>query len=282
MAQAAMEMVRLMHGETGVVVEGHLDLAVPSVQTPQAVSHAGPGIPGYAPATIPAAAARHHPPALFVGGHRVPGDMRLADSPVMDGCVVSLGDPAGCPLPEPAGLVELRVAGGPAAGGVFRLSFGRVEIGGPASAATRVAGQPDIVIADPAIPPLALQVIVGHGGVQLALAEDVQILLDGQPIYDSAWWCPGQQVAVGKQPAGTEPYEPPDAALHPSEDGGGWTSTARRGCCRRTRMTRFQLPVPPAQPERRPVADPDGHRAGGHGRRAWRFSCTRSTCWPCA
>ena len=33
--------------------------------------------------------------ALFVGYHRVPGDMRLADSPVIDGCVVSIGDPAG-------------------------------------------------------------------------------------------------------------------------------------------------------------------------------------------
>ena len=34
-------------------------------------------------------------PVLFVGGHQVPGDMRLADAPVLDGCVVSLGDPAG-------------------------------------------------------------------------------------------------------------------------------------------------------------------------------------------
>jgi DNA segregation ATPase FtsK/SpoIIIE, S-DNA-T family len=50
-------------------------------------------------------------PALFVGGHRVPGDMPLAGSPVLDGCVVSLGDPAGCPRPEPAGVAELRVAG---------------------------------------------------------------------------------------------------------------------------------------------------------------------------
>jgi len=45
-------------------------------------------------------------PVLFIGGHRVPGDMRLADAPVLDGCVVSLGDPAGCPRPEPAGVAE--------------------------------------------------------------------------------------------------------------------------------------------------------------------------------
>src|ERR1700722_8696441 len=50
--------------------------------------------------------------ALFVGYHRVPGDMRLADSPVIDGCVVSIGDPVGGRPPEPAGIAELRVAGG--------------------------------------------------------------------------------------------------------------------------------------------------------------------------
>src|SRR5437879_2665106 len=39
-------------------------------------------------------------PALLVGGHRVPGDIGLAGSPLLDGCVVSLGDPSGCLRPE--------------------------------------------------------------------------------------------------------------------------------------------------------------------------------------
>ena len=66
---------------------------------------------------------------MFVGGHRVPGDMRLADSPVLDGCVISLGDPAGCVQPEQAAVAELRVAGGPAAGEVYRLGFGAADVG---------------------------------------------------------------------------------------------------------------------------------------------------------
>ena len=70
---------------------------------------------------MPAAVPEPWVPALFVGGHRVPGDMRLAGSPLLDGCVVSLGDPSGCPRPEPPGAAELRVTGGPAAGGVYRL-----------------------------------------------------------------------------------------------------------------------------------------------------------------
>ena len=73
LAQVAAELDRLMHG---------VSVAVP-----------GPWVP-----------------ALFVGGHRVPGDMRLAGSPLLDGCVVSLGDPSGCPRPEPTGVAELRAA----------------------------------------------------------------------------------------------------------------------------------------------------------------------------
>ena len=67
-------------------------------------------------AGFPAAAVERAAPALFVGGHRVPGDMRLADSPLMDGCVVSLVIRR-VPAAEPPGVAELRVAGGPARGG---------------------------------------------------------------------------------------------------------------------------------------------------------------------
>ena len=131
LAQVAAELDRLMHG---------VSVAVP-----------GPWVP-----------------ALFVGGHRVPGDMRLAGSPLLDGCVVSLGDPSGCPRPEPTGVAELRVAGGPAAGDVYRLAPGMADIGGPAADEVPVADRPDIAIADPAIPPLAVRVTIGPGGWQLA------------------------------------------------------------------------------------------------------------------
>src|SRR5580658_5255050 len=94
------------------------------------------------------AAARSAAPAVFVGWHQVPGDMRLADSPIMDGCVVSIGDPAGCPRPEPAGVAELRVAGGPAAGALYRLGFGTADVGGFSPGDTLVADAADIVIAD--------------------------------------------------------------------------------------------------------------------------------------
>ena len=115
--------------------------------------------------------------------------MRLADAPVLDGCVVSLGDPAGCPRPEPAGVAELRVAGGPAAGAVYRLGFEAADIGGAAPA--------DIVLDDPGIPPLALRVIIGRGGGQVAPYDGTDAWLDGQPLDGAAYWQPGKQVAVG-------------------------------------------------------------------------------------
>ena len=121
-------------------------------------------------------------PSLFVGGHRVPGDMRLAGSPLLDGCVISLGDPAGCPQPESPGIAELRVAGGPAAGGVYRLGPGIADIGGLAANEALVADRPDIEIVDPAIPSPAVRVILGPGGWQLAPFGGVRVLLDGQPV----------------------------------------------------------------------------------------------------
>ena len=186
-------------------------------------------------------------PALFVGGHRVPGDMRLADAPVLDGCVVSLGDPAGWPRPEPAGVAELRVAGGPAAGAVYRLGFQAADIGGPG------ASLADIVIDDPGIPPLALRLIIGRGGGQVAPYDGTEVLLDGQPLDGAAYWRPGQQVAVGSTLLDLVPYEPPDAALHPAEDGAGLEFNRPPRLLPPGGTMRFQLPNPPGKPERRPV-----------------------------
>ena len=49
------------------------------------------------------------------------------------------------------------------------------------------------------------------------------------------------------------PYEPPDAALHPAEDGAGLEFNRPPRLLPPGGTTRFQLPSPPARPERRPV-----------------------------
>jgi S-DNA-T family DNA segregation ATPase FtsK/SpoIIIE len=199
------------------------------------------------------AAASSSAPAVFVGCHQVPGDMRLADSPIMDGCVVSIGDPAGCPRPEPAGVAELRVAGGPAAGALYRLGFGTADVGGFCPGDTLVADAADIVIADPAIPPVALRVQVDPQGCQVAPFGGVPALLDGQPLDAPAHWRPGQQVAVGGTLLDLVPYEPPDAALHPAEDGAGLEFNRPPRLLPPGQAIRFTWPSPPGKPERRPV-----------------------------
>ena len=191
--------------------------------------------------------------ALFVGYHRVPGDMRLADSPVIDGCVVSIGDPAGCRPPEPSGVAELRVAGGPVAGTVHRLGFGEVDVGGLAPGEALIAVAPEIVIDDPAIPPVALRIYLDPEGCQVAPFEGAEVLLDGRRLASAASWGPGQQVAVGGTLLDLVPYQPPDAALHPAQDGAGLEFNRPPRLLPPGQAARFNLPSPPGRPERRPV-----------------------------
>ena len=192
-------------------------------------------------------------PALFVGWHQVPGDMRLADSPILDGSVVSIADPAGCRRPEPAGVAEIRVASGPAAGTLYRLPFGTADVGGPVPAGAPAAEAPGIVIADPTIPPVALRVQVDRQGALVVPFDGVPVLLDRRPLEAAASWRPGQQISVGGTLLDLAPYEPPDAALHPAEDGGSLEFNRPPRLLPPGQAMTFALPSPPGQPERRPV-----------------------------
>ena len=72
------------------------------------------------------------------------------------------------------------------------------------------------------------------------------MLLDGQPLDEAAYWRPGQQVAVGSTLLDLVPYEPPDAALHPAEDGAGLEFNRPPRLLPPEAATRFQLPTRPA------------------------------------
>jgi DNA segregation ATPase FtsK/SpoIIIE, S-DNA-T family len=183
---------------------------------------------------------------LFVDYQRVSPRLTLAEAPIRDGSVISLGSPEGCVYPEPTGLVEVRVAGGPGAGAVHRLSIGEADIGSGQLAAIRIGDQ--------TVPELALRIAVDRrGGCQVAAYDGVQAMLDREPLTAAARWEPGQQIAVGSTLLGLAPYEPPDAALHPSDDGTGIDFNRPPRLLPPERITRFQLPVPPSAAERRPM-----------------------------
>ena len=209
-------------------------------------------IPDYALAVSPGTAAdratrsQSLAPPLYVEHQLVPPGLPLAQSPLREGSVISLGSPEGCVYPEPTGLLELRVAGGPAAGAVHPLRPGETTIGSGQAVA--------IQLHDPQVPHYALHVSVDQlGGCQVTPYEGVPAALEGEPLSAPAQWRPGQQIAVGATLLGLAPYEPPDAALHPSEDGAGLDFNRPPRLLPPERVTRFQLPVPPAPNERRPL-----------------------------
>jgi len=236
-AQVAAEMERFVFG--GFTAAGH-DAGAQVLRFPD------PRVHGALAMAEPATAGQQQAIPVFVDYQRVPPQLTLAESPVRDGSVISLGSPDGCVYPEPAGLVEVRVTGGPAAGAVHRLSLGQADIGSGPAAAIRVNDQ--------AVPDCALRVAVDmRGGCQVAPYDGVQATLDGEPLLAAAQWQPGQQIAVGDTLLGLAPYEPPDAALHASDDGVGIDFNRPPRLLPPERVTKFALPNPPGKDERRPM-----------------------------
>ncbi|WP_413757656.1 FtsK/SpoIIIE domain-containing protein [Streptomyces sp. MMBL 11-3] len=188
-------------------------------------------------------------PLAYVDGHPVDPGSTIATSPLREGAVVSLYDPAGCLPGEPTGLVELRVVGGPAAGSVHRLGIGRYDIGSGPACAVRVD--------DPELAPRALTLSVATDGTcQVALHGEEKdkeaVTLDGEPL-DGKDWPLGAQIAVGNTLLELDRYSPPDAALKWSEDGTGLDYNRPPRLQPPERQTRFKLPAKPRDFEARPL-----------------------------
>lgn len=204
---------------------------------------------------------RHIPannaPLVYVDGYGVDPSATVVNSPLRDGAVVSLQDPAGCLPGEPTGLVELRVVGGPVAGFVHRLGVGRYDIGsGPASY---------IRIDDPELDARALTLSVSTDGTcQVAVHTKAEsdddpapVTLDGEPVKeeegDKADWPLGGQIAVGNTLLELARYSPPNAALKWSDDGIGLDYNRPPRLRPPDRQTKFRLPSPPREYEARPL-----------------------------
>jgi len=185
-------------------------------------------------------------PPVYVDFGLIPPRLSLADSAIREGAVISFGDPSGCLWPEPTGLVEIRVTGGPGAGAVHRLTLGEASIGS--------ANTVTIRIADDLVPPLALHVTVDtQGRCQVVAHSGVEASMDREPLTGPVEWLPGKQIAVGRTLIALAPYEPPDAALHPSEDGTGIDFNRPPRLLPPAQATRYRLPSPPEKQQRRPM-----------------------------
>jgi S-DNA-T family DNA segregation ATPase FtsK/SpoIIIE len=186
------------------------------------------------------------PPTLHINGFRLDPEVPLDASPVRDGALVSLGTPAACPPPQAQGLVEVRVVGGPDAGGVHRLGPGVAVVGSGPDAWIRLA--------DSALPLLAAEVDVAvDGGVTVRPVFGSSATLDGEQLTEERSWRPGGVVAVGNTLLELRTPAFPDTALRPSEDGTGLDYNRPPRITPPPRRTKFQLPQEPRQSDARPL-----------------------------
>jgi S-DNA-T family DNA segregation ATPase FtsK/SpoIIIE len=206
---------------------------------------------------------------LYVAGQRVSPRTTVAESLIKDGAVISLGSPEGCVVPESAGLVEVRVVGGPRSGAIHRLSAGQADIGSNPGGlghggtshdgsshdgSSHGGGAAAVRIQDPTVPAYAARVAVdGLGRCQVAAYDGVPVTLDRAPLAAPAQWLPGQQLAIGETLLTLAPYQPPDAALTRSADGTGIDFNRPPRLLPPQRTTTFTLPAPPQAAERRPL-----------------------------
>jgi DNA segregation ATPase FtsK/SpoIIIE, S-DNA-T family len=153
------------------------------------------------------------PRGLWVDG-RMLDPQAQAVKELRDGAVVAVARRAAAAtlLAEPTGLVEIRVAGGPAAGAVHRLGLGTSTLG----------SGPDVTVSvpDPAIPARSLRITIERDAVHVETSAQTRAALDGQPLTGSAVWPPGGLLTVGSTVLTVALSSAPDTHLEPLPDGG--------------------------------------------------------------
>ncbi len=186
---------------------------------------------------------------LFVEGAAVPDETPLGDSPLRDAVVVGLGRPTGQRAKEPSGLVEVRTVGGPGAGAVHRLDIGEYHIGLSGDGLPQVRrDRPDR--------PYALLTVAPGGRCTVTPSAPVgesPPSLDRSVVDERTSWPFGAELRIGDCLLELVSAQPPDAALQPSEDGSGWDYNRPPRLQPPAPQTRFTLPFPPVEPQRRPL-----------------------------
>jgi len=177
--------------------------------------------------------------ALYADGQRIAPHVTLADSPIKDGTVISLGSSAGRTPPQSSGLVEIRIVAGPGTGAIYRLAAGEADIGSGLKVTVKIPGR--------LVAPRAASVVVDNLGGCLVTAHDgATVMLDQAPLSAPAPWLPGQQLTVGTAVLELLPYRPPAASLARSADGAGTEFIRPPRLLPLRQPATFILPAPPA------------------------------------
>jgi DNA segregation ATPase FtsK/SpoIIIE, S-DNA-T family len=226
--------------------------------------------------------AAREPVVVYVDGSALDPKVPLAQSPLREGSVASLGDPAGCPDREPDGLVEVRVAGGPGAGEVHRLGIGSFTIGSGVDAHIRlcdgdvparvarleVSPDGDVLIrpeeqavdasgmrrpSDPEAGPVVVpdREDPKDAPVEVDTDRAMAVLeLDRAPLREDTDWPAESVLSVGTVLLSLHPTERPDASLSPSPNGATVDFNRPPRLLPPERHTTFSMPTEPQRPHR--------------------------------
>lgn len=219
---------------------------------------------------------------LYVAGTRVRADLPVAESPLREGAVVSIGDPRGCPADEPDGVVEIRVVGGAGAGEVHRLGIGDFTVGSDHRAA--------VTLGDSELPETVVHLAVDRSGRVVVRPTDVALRLHGlerpidrdagpivvpaesgeetsttvvepetvpslveldrRPVDTDVSWHPGGLLTIGTVMLALADVEEPDASLSVNPEGVTLDFNRPPRLLPAERKTEFALPSEPSKPQR--------------------------------
>ncbi|MEV0642116.1 FtsK/SpoIIIE domain-containing protein [Streptomyces sp. NPDC050619] len=180
------------------------------------------------------------PATLYVDGVRLDPASPLHGSPIRNGVIVSTAAHTVSARPAPQGIVEVRVAGGPDAGGIHRLGPGAAVVGSGPDACVRLA--------DSALPAAAVRIdVAADGGVTVRAVPGSAVTLDGEPPRDGTEWRRGGLIAVGHSLLELRDPGLPNTGLRPSTDGMGLDYDRPPRVTPAPYRTRFQLPAEPRQ-----------------------------------
>jgi S-DNA-T family DNA segregation ATPase FtsK/SpoIIIE len=195
------------------------------------------------PPTSWAPAAPLGPPvSLWLGEEMLDPSLALVASPVRHGAVVGVGGPQPDVLAEPAGPVEVRVAGGPGSGRVYRLTVGSTAVGSSPSC--------PIHVDDPGLPPVALWVDVDAAGQVLLRPEEGcrgatrQVLVREHPLPGPIVLARPEAAARRRRPSRWRRWRPDPGAAIPHD------------------LVDPAADVPVVHLDRRPLSEPKPWRPG--------------------
>ncbi|GAA2085609.1 FtsK/SpoIIIE domain-containing protein [Actinomadura alba] len=225
-------------GPRDIVINGDSDMTVASVAT-SLIRTIGDDDPSD-PTALAVKSPRARP--LWMDGRMLDPQAEAARA-LRDGAVVTVEPRAAAAtvLAEPSGLVEIRVVGGPAAGGVHRLGLGATTIGTGEDADVRLAG--------PRIPGRSLRVTVRPGQVTVEASPQAEATLDRVPLTVPCEWPVGGLLLMGSTALALSPSSRPDTHLEPLPEGGlAFNRPPRIGPSRRP--WRIEVPQRPERGER--------------------------------